>query len=409
MIPLLLLLACILLQGLFTGAEMALTAINEERLGLIEAAGAPPRRVKQIRDFLKNPSPVLQSTLLGINLVVVGSATLNVYIVWTRLGDLQPLWVLTLLPATLLVGDVLPKSYFQARAITWAPRLIGVMVLLSRLLRPMLATMETLSRLVTRAKGVDSPVRSFVVREELKLRIQDQTSTPELKPLEREMLSRIFEFREITVGEVMIPLIDVHAISIDRPILDAVQILVEHGHSRVPVYRERVDNVVGVLYAFDLLYESDLGQPVSRFTRQAFYVPHTQLISQLLIELQRKRIGMAIVVDEYGGSEGAITLEDILEEIVGDIEDEYDHKNQKWRKMGTHEYIVAARLELDTLTELTHVQLPEGQFDTVAGFLLWKLGHIPRVGESVRHQNLIFTVRKATERAIHEVSVVISD
>jgi CBS domain containing-hemolysin-like protein len=206
----------------------------------------------------------------------------------------------------------------------------------------------------------------------------------------------------------MIPLVEVEAIEDTATAKEVIAIISKKGYSRLPVYHERIDNIIGIINSFDLLDVPYNGQSISPFIRTVPYAPESKPIDELLIEMQKKRKHLTIVVDEYGGTVGIITIEDILEEIVGEIKDEYDADQRLYRKIGWNKYLISARMEVDQIFELLPLSLPEGDFETLGGFLLEKFGHIPKPGEILKHQNLTFTIVSADERSIGEVRVKVA-
>ena len=201
----------------------------------------------------------------------------------------------------------------------------------------------------------------------------------------------------------MVPLIEVEAISTTATVEDAVQKMLETGFSRLPVYEERIDHIIGFVSHWDLLVADRLDATASTLLHHVSFVPETMRLEPLLHSLQRKRQRLAVVVDEYGGAVGIITVEDALEEIVGEIEDEFDQEETDIRAIDERRWRVDGRVETDALEEAIGLSLPEGDYETLAGFLLTRFGHIPAVGEQLHWQGWTFTVTRASERAIREV------
>ncbi|MFQ5787986.1 MAG: hemolysin family protein, partial [Thermodesulfobacteriota bacterium] len=206
--------------------------------------------------------------------------------------------------------------------------------------------------------------------------------------------------------EIMIPLIQVTALSEDTPIKEAIKVIKETGHSRIPIYKDRVDNITGMLIAFYLL-GANPQEPLKNYSRPPFFVPESKPVDELLDEMKKGRAGMAVVVDEYGGAVGVITLEDILEEVVGEIEDEYDKGIKFWRKISNVEYLINTKIDIEDINEELRLGLPEGEYETLSGFLLSKVGSIPKVGERIIYKNYSFIVTKASSRFIEEVKLIL--
>jgi CBS domain containing-hemolysin-like protein len=222
---------------------------------------------------------------------------------------------------------------------------------------------------------------------------------------EATMIGRLSDFSQTLVKEAMIPLIEITAVEDTATIDETVAIISNKGHSRLPVYHERIDNVIGIVNSFDLLDAPQTGQSITSLIRTVSFVPESKPIDELLIELQKKRTHMAIAVDEYGGTVGIITIEDILEEIVGEIQDEYDTAERPYRKIGWNRYRVSARMEIDQLREQIPLVLPDGDYETLGGFLLKQFEHIPSPGETTTYKNYTFTIESSDPRSIGEVRI----
>jgi CBS domain containing-hemolysin-like protein len=221
------------------------------------------------------------------------------------------------------------------------------------------------------------------------------------------MIYSIFEIGETMAREIMVPRIDVLALDVSTPLPEAVEAVLGAGHSRVPIYDGHIDNIVGLLYAKDLLRAwkegSQLGS-LRDLLRPAHFVPETKKVDELLTELQQKRIHLAVVVDEYGGTAGIVTLEDIVEEIVGEIRDEYDvNEESLFERVSETEYVFDARIDLDEVNELLQLNLPSGQSDSLGGYIYGQLGHVPAPGEKVHGEPVEFEVLSVTGRRIRKV------
>lgn len=400
-------LVCMLLEGFFSGSEIALVSADKVLIRTWKEQGVSAGRL--LGNFLQEPEPILTTTLIGTNLSTVTGTTVFALLLkehWGLEGGLYT--VLLLSPLLLLFGELVPKSVYRRYSSEIAPVVIRPLTLLSRLLSPLVWIVQTGMAWLLRALGADGEDTLSVSRDELRL-LLDRSETKDVEQDEREMIHRIFDFPQITVREAMKPLIEIDAIEETESLERALAMFVETGYSRLPVFHERIDDIVGVLRATDLLGVDDLTQPCKLLMRPVPYVPESSKVDQLLPRLQRQPPGMAIVVDEYGGAEGLVTVEDILEEIVGEIEDEHDELSIDIRKRGEREFLVSARTEVDHLNEELAVAIPEGDYETLAGFLLEQIGHIPVAGESTSTDAAVFTVISATSRAIDEVQILLRD
>jgi magnesium and cobalt exporter, CNNM family len=249
---------------------------------------------------------------------------------------------------------------------------------------------------------------SIVTEEEIKTLVDAAEEEGVIEEDEKEMISGIFELGDTLTRQVMVPRMDVMALDATTPMLEALDRIMQAGHSRIPVYEETIDNVIGVLYAKDLLPYLRDGRtdvPLKSVLRPAYFVPETKRASDLLPDLQQRRVHAAIVVDEYGGMAGLVTIEDVLEEIVGEIHDEYDVEELFVEPAGEGEYVMDARVDLDDLNQLMGATLPAEESDTLGGFIYAELGRVPTVGDRVRFEDLLFTVESVAGRRIQKVRV----
>jgi CBS domain containing-hemolysin-like protein len=226
---------------------------------------------------------------------------------------------------------------------------------------------------------------------------------------ENEMIRAIFALRDTVVREIMVPRTDMASLTVDAPINEALQAIIACGHSRIPVFEGTIDNVVGILYAKDLLkcWGQDESAPVVRkLLRAPFFTPETKNLEELLQEFKKRRVHLAIVIDEYGGTSGLVTIEDLLEQIVGDIQDEYDLEEEWLTEGADGTVVVDARLPIEELEEHFGINVEREKFDTVGGLIFYLLGRIPATGEEVACNGLLLTVLDADERRISKVRVV---
>ena len=219
------------------------------------------------------------------------------------------------------------------------------------------------------------------------------------------MIDRIFEFSETLVEEAMIPLVEVEALSEKATVEEALHRIVRNMYSRYPVYRDRIDNVVGMIETVSLLEAKEFGEAIAPLVSEVRYVPFNKPVDELLLEMQGEAFNFAVVVDEYGGCIGIVTREDIIEEIVGEIEDEHDEPVVLYKRLDQKRILVNSRMEIDDINQVLAWNLPEGDYETLGGFLLTLFRRVPQTGERIRFQDLIFTIREANPRAVQEVIV----
>jgi len=396
---------CLSCEAFFSGSEIALIAANQKKIR--KSPNISPSRIKMTLKLLKNRERILATTLCGTNLSVVTNSILITSLFLYHLSEKGEIYsILILAPILLIFGEIIPKTLFQQHATAIAPWVSYPVWLASYIFYPLVTLVTKLTHIILLLTGSKkSRETPFVTREELRLILKMSKKGSDLTTKESTMIDRIFDFSHTLVKEAMIPLIEVTAIEDKVTVKDAIAIISKKGYSRFPVFHERIDNIIGIINSFDLLDFSLSDQSIKPLIRPAPFVPESKAIDELLVEMQKKRNHLAIVVDEYGGTVGLITIEDILEEIVGEIKDEYDIDKKLYRKIRRNTYLINARMEIDQIRELLSLSLPDGDFETLGGFLLEKFAHIPKPGETLKYQNLIFTIMSSDDRSIGEVRV----
>ncbi|GBD38896.1 Hemolysin C [bacterium HR37] len=393
------------LQAFFAGSEIALVSCDKVKMKTLAELGSKSARLV-LSSFLEIER-FISTTLVGINLSLITNTIIMTFYIQDNYGKASELYtVMILSPLVVVFGQVVPKAVFQKRSNTIVLWIIYPLWFASKVFSPALFIVNLFTRgLLKLIGGTENP---FITREELLQAIGADQKAREQIGYKEKFIRRIFRFSETTIEEVMIPLIQVCAIDENAPVKEAIKLIRETGHSRLPVYQGRIDNITGIVHAFYLL-GADPEEPVKNYARLPFYVPETKPLDELLEEMKRGRAGMAVVVDEYGGAVGVVTLEDILEEVVGEIEDEYDYDKgvKLWKRVSENEYLVNPRIDIEKINEELGIEIPEGEYDTLSGFLLSEMGSIPRVGDKVSYKNWVFVVTKATARSIEEVKVIL--
>ena len=310
--------------------------------------------------------------------------------------------ILILAPVAVLAADLLPRALAQAQR-----RVLPVHIrtfahsTLAVACAP-LRWIEAAAARLTGGSG-DRPVPALgQVLSDLLRRERPGEETALSSP---QVIRRIFQFQETRVHEVMVPLIHIYAVRDDAPIEEVLTLAAREKLSRVPVFQQRMYNIIGIVHAFDLLGETRLHEPVSTLMRPPLYVPENRLAHQQLRLMQRRGINMAVVVDEHGGTVGIVTVEDLLEEIVGEIEDEYDEREVLYEPLADGSVRVEGAMEIDRLNELFPWRLPAGDYETIAGLVVTQLGRVPRSGVRVKLAHVTIEVTRADARAVRQVVV----
>lgn len=388
----------LLVQGFFAGAETALLRAHRGRLG--ERAEAGERGAGVALELLSREDRLLSTCRVGSTLALVAGVSLTVHLLLGWHDRPESLATLLFAPVALTFGKALPKAVLGRHADALAPRVAGPLRIVQWALTPFVAVLSAWARWLD--GGV--PERT-VRREDVVELLHDQSA--DIAPEERQLIRRIFAMTELTIESCMTPLVDVHALAEDATVGEAIDVVIRSGHGRIPVYRERIDDIVGLLHHRDLLLGLDELDHIASLIRPVRYVPETKRADELLAEMRRDDDHFAVVVDEYGGSVGILTIEDILEEIIGDISDEREPDTPDIRRLSEREWRLPARAEIDEVEEAVGRKLPEGDYETVAGLILAACGRVPVAGEVVKVDAFTFHVEAASPRAIQSVRLTL--
>jgi len=415
------------IEAVFVAGEIALVSIRRSRVEQMTEEGRPGAR--RLARLLDHPARFLAVVQIGVTFVgflasafAAVSLTVNLAGLLEQIEPLRSsaegiaLVMVTLLLAlfTIVFGELVPKSLALSHPDSFALALAAPIDILGRVLRPVVALLTSATSLVTRALGSTEPsAESQISAEELRLIVERGGEQGILEAEEEQMIHAVIELGERRLHEVMVPRIAMVALPATSTLGDAVDMLVAEGHSRIPVYETTVDEIVGILYAKDLLpflKSADGPRPeVRSLLRTPVFVPESMTIDDLLHEFQRRKVHIAIVLDEYGGTAGLVTIEDLLEEIVGEIQDEYDVEEPLVEKLSDDEARVDWRVAVDDLAEIFDTQLgleDDDEYDTVGGLIYHRVGGIPNPGDQVHVDGLRLTVESTDGRRVSKVLVV---
>ncbi|MCD5390843.1 hemolysin family protein [candidate division NPL-UPA2 bacterium] len=404
--------ALLLLSAYFSACETALTSLGKLKMkSLIEKEG---RRAELLSSWLGDPSRLLATILVGNNIVNVAFSILFTFVLLhffgsTAAGKVGAISTAVVVLLILVFGEITPKTYARQNAERIALRTISSLNLLSRALSPLIGLLVFVV-----PGGRKTKARPFMTEEEIKRMISLGEEEGVLEEEEKEMIDSIFKFGDTKVQEVMVPRSDMVTIEANQDLDDILKLLLGAGHSRIPVFERRIDNIIGILYAKDLLNlweESSRAKlKVKDLIRPAYFIPETKKVNELLREFQKQRIHLAMVVDEYGGTAGLVTLEDLLEEIVGEIEDEYDKDKERIEILEEGIALVDGKTDIGEVNECLGIKLPEEEgVETVAGFVVDRLGRVPKVGEELIYQGTKITVVEADRRRAIKVKIKLKE
>jgi putative hemolysin len=389
----------------FSAAETAFIAANRLRLRHLAEEGS--RIAARYLDDFRRPERVLSTTMMGVTIAHIVASSAVTAALLPALGGWAP-WVATaaLTPVMLVFGEIIPKTVAREWATSLVLRLYAPLRWASALLVPFVWTTNVIvSTLLRSVVDPAAESRRVVSREELKALLAMEPDEADVTTAEAEMIDKIFDLGDTTVREVMVPLIEVAMLPETATPADAIALVTRRGFSRIPIYAQRETDIVGVVTAMDLLRRGADGATLAELRRPVSYVPETKRIDDLLREMQRSRNHLAVVVDEYGGSTGVVTLEDILEQIVGEIQDEHDRPPASVDRLPDGSYWVAARTNIEELNEALDWSLPKHDYETVAGLVLATLHRIPRMGEEFQVGGYTITVLDADARHVKAVKI----
>ena len=399
----------LILAATAASAETSLTSISRVRLRqLVEQKN---RRAILIERLHRDPNAYL-STVLIVNtvaIIVASSAAtlLALHLYHERVAE----WLVSLILSlvVLIACEITPKTLALQRAERVALRLAPLVAGATIVMRPVVYVLTAVTRLILRLLGGKAEVRGpFVTEEELKLLVTVGEEEGVIEEEEREMIHGIFEMGDMSVRELMVPRTDLVAIEVKEPIENAVDLVTKHGHTRIPVYEGDLDHIVGVLYAKDLLRAVVRGEKktLREIARKPFFTPESNKVQDVLRDLRKNRVHMAIVVDEYGGTAGAVTIEDILEEIVGPIQDEYDiGEEDEIQFINPNEVVLDGRVSVDDVNELLKLDIGADNYDSIGGYVLNQLGATPKVGATLRLGNAELRVEAVQGTRIKKVRI----
>jgi putative hemolysin len=407
---------CLLLEALYSGGEVALFSSDMNKMKFL--AGRGSSSAGEAVKLLEKPEWFISTTLIGTNLSIVVASTLATGLFISYFGVVrgEQISLIVMLPTLFIM--IIVRSVFQHYAETMAIKIAYFIRWSSVVFYPLAYIIAGISRQAV-LFSTDQKVNraSYITKEGLKFILGEKTKGSDILKTEREMVSRVFDFSELTADKIMVPISALTALPIGAKIEEAVQVFTSKKYLRIPVYQDRVYNIIGILHYFDLLEtlignKDNLENAVAATTiasflqTDLFYVPETKKASELLIDMQRRHEHMAIVVDEYGGAVGIVTIEDIGEEIVGSIDDEYTTGERLYKKIAPGRYLINGRMEMDDLNQILSMKFPDGNYETLGGFLMNRMGKIPQRRESLEYNGITFIIENADQKSVKEVLVI---
>ena len=429
-VKLVILLALILVNAFFAMSELAIISLNDNKIDKMAEDGN--KKAKKIVKLTENSSKFLSTIQIGVTLagfLTSASASttfasmitdaLRGTVVYNALGEGLingiAVVIVTIIMSyfSLVLGELVPKKIAMQAPEKISFKIVDILLLFSKLFAPLVKILSVSTNAVVRLLGFNPHAdEETVTEEEIRMMVDVGGEKGVIEDVQKEMINNIFEFDDLDAGDIMTHRTDMVAVEVGDDLSEVVDTAVSEGYSRIPVYEDDQDNIIGIVYVKDLLAYVGKKMPAKSLRdimRTPMYVPESKICGDLFKEMTEKRTQMAVVVDEYGGTAGIVTLEDIVEAIVGNIQDEYDDEDEEISKINETTFTIDGMTNLEEVAELTGTELPEGSYDTVAGFIIKELGLLPEEGKTyeVNYKNLKLTVLSVDERRIDKVRVEI--
>ena len=414
----------ILLNAYFAATEIAYISLNDAKIS--KQAKEGNKKAKQIESMLKNPSKFLATIQIGITFAGFLSSAfasdafaddlapiLNNWFpfisldIWKGIAIIIITMILSFF--TLVFGELVPKRLAMKYYEKIAYATIGVIKTISIFTLPFVKLLTISTNMISKIFGVSEAEEEIVTEEEIKMMIDEGEEKGTIEQEEKELLNNVFAFNDIIVSEVMTPRTDIFAIEIDDDINELLDRIDEYKYSRIPVYDDNIDNIEGILFIKDILKVIKDGRYINirEIMREPYFIPESKEIDELFRELQKSKQQMAIVIDEYGGTAGLITMEDIIEELMGNILDEYDDEEVEYKKLDENTYILSGSSTVYDIKKIFSVDIPDGDYETLSGYLLEKLGRIPEENEHpvIEDEQLTYKIEEYEDKRIKSVKV----
>ena len=433
-----LLFVLILLNAFFAMSEIAIISLNDNKMEKMAEEG--DKKAKQVLKLTENSSNFLSTIQIGVTLAgfLTSAAASQSFAVMlaekiasTSVVNHIPVGVINAVSTVLItvimsyfslvLGELAPKKIAMQKPEKVSFAVVPVLLFVNKITKPFVKLLSASTNAVVRIFGIDPNADEEVVtEEEIRMMVDVGQEKGVIEDVQKEMINNIFEFDDMDVGDIMTHRTDMDCVDAEDPLCEISKMAIECGHSRIPVFEDDQDNIIGIIYVKDLLKYVGSSLPKSKsikdFMREAYYVPETKHCSELLSEMIEKHIQMAVVVDEYGGTAGIVTFEDVIESIVGNVQDEYDNEDEEISQINETTFTVDGITDIDEVEEKLNIKFPEGDYDTLGGFIISRLGYLPKESDEkneddkqdvVEYENIRFTVLNVEERRIGKVKVEI--
>ncbi len=424
MTQIILLILLIALNAFFAASEIAFISLNDAKIDMLAKEG--DKKARKIKKMLENPSKFLATIQIGITLAGFLSSAfaseafasklaplLNNLLpvfsvnVWNTISIVLITVILSFF--TLVLGELVPKRIAMKNYEKIAFATIGIIKAISVITSPFVKLLTVSTNIISKLFGVSETNEETVTEEEIRMMVDVGEEKGTIDKEEKEMINNVFELNDTAVSEIMVPRKDIYAVDMNLSISKVIEEITsdeDFRYSRIPVYDEDIDDIKGIVYIKDILLSTkNKNVKIKNLIKEAYYVPETKPVNDLFEELRKNRKQIAIVVDEYGGTAGLVTMEDILEEIVGEIYDEYDEVEKIYEKIDENTYMINGSMGVSEVEKLLEIKIPEGDYDTISGYLIEELGRIPDEKEKpvVETEDVVYKVQKIEDKRIIKI------
>ncbi len=411
LISLIIILFCVLFVAFFSSSEASLISVNRLKIrGLAEKGNRKAQAVQRLRE---EHDRLFGTILLTENFFIILASSLGTAVALHLFHGGEGITIIASLVMTIFIvmfGEITPKTFAASNSERLALTVARPMEAIITILHPVVWLFTRITNLVVRLLGGRLEKSPFVTEEEIKTLINIGQEEGALDIHEKAMLHKVFEFGDTLAVEAMRPRTEIISIDKTAKVSEAMALVAEHGHSRYPVIEDTIDNVLGLLYVKDLVVamskgELDYDSPISRMVRPAYFIPETKKVRELLTEMQAHKMQMVVVIDEYGGTSGLVTIEDLMEEIVGSIRDEFDREEREVQIVDEKNFVVSGSADLDEVSQEIGINIESEDYNTIGGFVFGLFGRMPRAGETLKYRDLKFEVLEMDERKIDRLKI----